>query len=603
MSEVRLVVRDKDRDWSGTIHASCADRAIAALSADPVTLEELEGAVARFAKRTSPGRYFANLSPSLDDQPYDAGLVVLDLAARLVVVASTYSAPGRTGGVEYHDGRCCTDTPVRYHLADDWRFLDDGDHWLPVAEVRRVERAARGMLDAREVFYGQPLLEYIAREVFTAFARRDQIAAEFGAQRAELERQRLADESSPANEPGLAAELSNAQSSDDEEDVSDVWPGQEHDADPFYDTLSQIHAQWLLTPRGDLGGASPREIALDRRGHIDWDLQDRCDQWSRLGECPPGLAESTHAFRYGGFGTHELVKYYDLVRELLWSCWERLNELARSTLDASTLDALTVGDFLAAEVPRLEGVREAWLDQGDPEFHGRTPRSIIDRERARLPEAVSGDEAMIDPDCPCCQMMADDPGPVFWHLDGSEMDDDFAFDIYHRTREEWEQEQRDWEEHRLRFEAEQQERQRLGVATSSDDPQSPWSRSFSVGEAADVPLGVRIFGLGCRLAELIASLRGSAERDATPPEVQAHIDSLNRNFGNLRELLRGDDPSLAVALIDPVRDRFAEALQAVAAARDQLAPQCERLMAELERLLDEPPTEPTWESEGPDFPF
>jgi hypothetical protein len=31
-------------------------------------------------------------------------------------------------------------------------------------------------------------------------------------------------------------------------------------------------------------------------------------------------------------------------------------------------------------------------------------------------------------------------GPSFWHLDGSSMDDDFAFDMYHRTREEWEEE-------------------------------------------------------------------------------------------------------------------------------------------------------------------
>ena len=49
MSEVRLVVREVGRDWSGTIHASCADRAIAALSVDPVTMEELELATARFA--------------------------------------------------------------------------------------------------------------------------------------------------------------------------------------------------------------------------------------------------------------------------------------------------------------------------------------------------------------------------------------------------------------------------------------------------------------------------------------------------------------------------------------------------------------------------
>ena len=88
-------------------------------------------------------------------------------------------------------------------------------------------------------------------------------------------------------------------------------------------------------------------------------------------------------------------------------------------------------------------VRDEWLATPDLECHGRTPRSIIDRERARIRERVSGHEAIVESDCPCCQMMADMPGPVFWHLDGCNMDDDFAFDIRHRTREEWEAEQRE----------------------------------------------------------------------------------------------------------------------------------------------------------------
>src|SRR6267378_519349 len=118
MSEIRLVVREARRDWSGTIHASCADRAIAALSADPVTMEELEVATERFAKPTPNRRFFANLSPGLCAEPHDAGLVVIDLVARLVVVDSTYSSPGPVGIVRYHDGQCCTKTGLRYHLAD-----------------------------------------------------------------------------------------------------------------------------------------------------------------------------------------------------------------------------------------------------------------------------------------------------------------------------------------------------------------------------------------------------------------------------------------------------------------------------------------------------
>jgi hypothetical protein len=274
----------------------------------------------------------------------------------------------------------------------------------------------------REVFYGRPLLEFIGRKTFAAFARRDEIAAAVRAQWADEARIRL------AKEAGVAADEIPADRLTEAEIAPRTWPGQEHYASPFYDTLKQIHIDWLLTPRDDLGGACPREIAFEQHDHLMRDLEDRCHHWSLLGECPPGLAESSHAFRYGGFGTHELVMYYELVRALLWSCWGRLAELAESPKISERPESLTVGDFLTTEVQRLEAVRDAWLDAPDPEYHGRTPRSIILRERARLPEGMSGREAMIDPDCPCCQMMADMPGLMFWHLDGSGMDNEFAFD-------------------------------------------------------------------------------------------------------------------------------------------------------------------------------
>jgi len=600
MSEVRLVVREDVREWSGTIHGSCADRAVAALSADPVTLEELEIAVERFAKPVPKCRFFANLTHGLCDDPYDAGLVVIDLVARLVVVDSTYSSPGREGIILYHDGQCCTETRLRYHLADDWLFSTDRNEWRYVAEERRRQRATKPIRDPRAVFYGRPMLEFLARETFAAFARRDEIAAAVRAQWAENARSRLAVEANLALDQVDAGRLT------DEEITPKTWPGEERSASPFYDALKQIHAAWLLTPRDDLGGACPREIALEPRDHLMWDLQDRCEQWSRLGECPRGLEKSSHAFRYGGFGTHELVKYYDLVRELLWSCWEQLTELAQSPKVGHRPESFTVGDFLTIEVPRLEKVREAWLDALDPECHGRTPRSIINRERARLPEGMSGHDAMIDPDCPCCQMIGDKPGPAFWHLDGSGMDDEFAFDMYQRTREEWEEEQRGWEEHRRRFDAEWSEREQLGVTNSTareDGSPAIWSRSFNVEDTALVPLGIRVFGVGCHLAELIVGLRGGANREATTPEAQRHIDQVNRDFGNLRELLQSSDSSLTEALFDPVVDRFGETLATVATARPDLAPQCESLTDDLHKLLDPPSREPTWDSGDPEVPF
>ncbi len=575
MSEVRLIVREAACDWSGTIHGSCAERAVAALSADPVTMEELEAAMERFAQPTPECRFLGNLSPGLCAEPYDAGLVVIDLLARLVVTDSTYCSHGPAGSVWYHNGHCGTDTALRYHLADDWLLSSAGDQWEHLSERRRRERAATPNRDARRVFYGRPMLEFVARETFAAFTRRDEIAEDA---------------------PRLA----------DAEITPEPWPGQERSASPFYDTLKQIHAAWLLTPRDDLGGACPREVALDRHEHLMNDLQDRCDQWSRLGKGPRGLAESSHAFQHGGFGTHEIVMYYELVRGLLWSCWEQLTERAQSPPAGRWPAGLTVGDFLATEVPRLESVLEALLDTPDPELDGRTPRSIITRERARLPEAMSGHDAMIDPDCPCCQMMDEMCGPGFWHLDGSGMDDDFAFDFTHPTRKEWDEEQRRWEELGRRLDAESAERRRLGIAEQMPGEVSTsagWSRSFSVGPTADVPLGIRVFAIGCQLAELIDGLRAGVDRETTAPAAQRHIDELNRDFGNLRELLQSSDSSLAEALFDPVLSRFADTLDTTAAARPDLALRCKALTSSLHKLLDPPTRERNWLADDQDDLF
>ena len=65
---------------------------------------------------------------------------------------------------------------------------------------------------------------------------------------------------------------------------------------------------------------------------------------------------------------------------------------------------------------------------------------------------------MVDEDCPICQAMAEDlETPVFWHLDGSGMDDRFEFSFW-ETRGEWEAERREWEEFSRKFDREWEER-------------------------------------------------------------------------------------------------------------------------------------------------
>ena len=131
-------------------------------------------------------RFFANLSPGLCDEPYDAGLVVIDLVARLVVVDSTYSSPGPKGVVWYHDGRCCTNTatPVspgrRLALFERWRPLEAC--W-PKSGAES-ERRSRFGTPARCSMAG-PCWSSSRGNAFAAFARRDEIAAAVRAQWAE----------------------------------------------------------------------------------------------------------------------------------------------------------------------------------------------------------------------------------------------------------------------------------------------------------------------------------------------------------------------------------------------------------------------------------
>ena len=408
-------------------------------------------------------------------------------------------------------------------------------------------RLAESPLDARAVLYGQPLLQFVAAQCLSA----------------------LADQ--PLREVLPAAE-----------DSEPVSPLDDTRDDDERDVIRQVHVLWMLTPRDDLRGQTPRHVLISRRNFIDLDLQDRADQWSRHGVCPPGLEPDAFAYRCGGCGTHENVAYYYLVRHLLWTCRDRLAELKA----AGRLEHLTAGDFLAGEVPRLARARQRWLDMPDPECHGRTVGSIIDRERRRIPEAVSAEDAMVDHDCPLCQMMAESlgSGPVFWHLDGCNMDEDFAFS-WHDTRQEWEAEQQQYEEFSRLYHERRAERERLGVEDPCPgylDPDHVWQRSFVADWADDGPsIPLRLFAIGSNLAELTVDLK-------SPVLQRSLVDPLHRDFGNLREVCRADDPATFEALVQPVLDRLCDSLANVAAQRNDLRRKCEDLQQRLQCFLDPP---------------
>jgi hypothetical protein len=365
MSEVRINILDSNRAVNGTLHGGIADAALAGLAADPETIEELEDAMARFAKPIDDERHLAGLIDGTNDEPWDAGIVFVDLAARIFAAESTYSFLMPEGEVQYHNGREQTEVWLPYRVPGDWLFLDSVEAYKAVADQRRAERAAVQPFDPRPVLYGA-VVAFVVNECCAA---------------------REAGKKDPA---------------------------------------AGIHAKWLMTPRDDLRGLPPRDILLMKHEQIDADLWTRETQWSRLKEPAPILKRDSHAYRFAGFGTHEIVIYYDLVRMLIEDCWKRVGKKAE--IPAPN------------EIARLEKIKADWLVFPGPDYGGKSPCALIEFERRRLPWVSTEEDSIFDEDCPCCQALAGEAfAPGFWHLDGCNMDRDFAFSFY-QSKEEWEEE-------------------------------------------------------------------------------------------------------------------------------------------------------------------
>lgn len=393
------------REWSDVV--------LAALTAEPETLEELETAIARYDQPIKRLGWLKHLKPGMNETPWDAGVMIIDLPARLIVAITE---PAFYQPVAFGFALYCSDPPpdrsevieeelvwVPYQLSEDWLFVTSSEGWRATAEARRRDRAANPPFDARPILFAK-ITEFIARQCAEA-------------------RERGGD-----------------------------------------DPISAIHEEWLMTPRDDLRGQTPREVLFAQRKVVDWDIESRARQLSFTGYCPPPLKRDSASYRFAGFGTHFNVVYYDLLRFLLREYWERLQTTAPATL--------------AAETAWLETRKDEWLEVGNGEFSHR-PGWVLEQERLRLPVTAPAAELLIDEDCEVCQMQANpDFGPCFWHLDGSHMDleDNWVFS-FHSTREEWEAERREWEEHSRKFNEEwaqkQAETEWAGGAKIIDDRQGP----------------------------------------------------------------------------------------------------------------------------------
>ena len=391
MSEVMLNIVDAARTIHGKATDILTDIVIASLTAEPETLAELEAACRRWIKPDADPRPLSNFREGLDEEPWDAGLVVIDLPSRLIVSDSSLTLLTMGQMLYREKGPDADEVWLPYRLPDDWAILPSLSEYNVQGPARVLQRSAPP-IDARAVFYGDAMIEFLVNESLAAYQRKAE------------------------GQPTESVEAAS-----DAEDDYDL---------PANPIITGIHAKWLMTPRADLGGQTPRQLLVAKQNFIDFDLQHREQQWSILREGPPALPRESFAYRNAGFGTHEFVIYYDLIRHLLEDCW-------------SQIEAGTVADP-ATEVARLKEIQRAWLESPGDDFTGKIPAAIIESERRRAPLAMSAESMIVDEHCEFCQMMADeslDWGPGFSHLDSAHFDSGFAFSS-HITFEEWEKEER-----------------------------------------------------------------------------------------------------------------------------------------------------------------
>lgn len=505
MTMCRLTVRAAEGVWQGEVSPWTSLVVLAALSAEPESFGELAEAVRRYQPENElfdqPGQTVG------DEAAADGPWCLVDLVGRTVVAGGGFELPDPRGAYQAD----ANDQPEGFPIVwldtpPDWLFQEAGD-WRTLVAARASARSAAGRVDARAVLFGRPLLEHLADGVLAAAAH------------------------GPVDEQ-RERELTRA-----------------------------LHADWLLTSRADLGGRTPREVLLAERNRIALDLEHRSEQWSRQGHAPPALPPDSVTYRCGGFGTIEVVFYFDLVRALLAFAWERAQQEPRP--------------IPPALVEHLATFRDDWLHHpNEATSMPMTPAELIESERRRMP--LLSDGSHLDHDCPICQAEAEGAfGPAFVWFDGHhlELEDEFAFSLC-ETRAEWEREQEDYRKFSEEMDRKDRERASAGEGAAGPLAGSVWQSSFVDWDVMAGPGASprqALWALGFPLSELVGDLQdrgGGADL----------VRSLNEAYGGLRA---GQD----TVATDSAAEEFRERLETVARQFPDLTAKCADLQSRLDEVL------------------
>jgi hypothetical protein len=373
----------------------------AVLSAEPETWDDWDAALRRYLpdhQLLREDNIIPELSPSLFNTPW----CLIDGTGRTAVLGGGFE-PHENGRYRREDddedeqavlpeGNSETsattnrDSQIAWvAIPGDWLITEATDGWEQVLMHREAVALQTPRIESRAVLYGESLHRFLAERVMAA--------------------------------EGVAS-----------------WNSEEE-----YRATRKIHVDWLMTPREDLLGKIPRDFLHESREAIQSDLENRAHQWSLQGFPPQGLPDESAAYRYGGWGTAEVVLYFEMIRALLEEAWNlrRWMITQQRPSPEACPSAETPPRSVEELTEALADFAQKWLaTPGDEDFSGLSPQAMMDSERRRMP--IAGSSYFDHEGLPSERDLRGRFGPSFLWFDGHhlELEDEFAFSLI-SCPEEW----------------------------------------------------------------------------------------------------------------------------------------------------------------------
>ncbi len=119
MSVLRMIIADDRHYVSGEPHGSDAMRIYAACSRNPKSLEELDRLLPEF-DCDNDWRAFSSWNDGIELEPFDAGLIIVDLAKKWIYAQDSYFGAHRRGSYQPRDEE---DRTIEYEFSKEWQFV------------------------------------------------------------------------------------------------------------------------------------------------------------------------------------------------------------------------------------------------------------------------------------------------------------------------------------------------------------------------------------------------------------------------------------------------------------------------------------------------